>query len=472
MFDSTQQFFPTPSRVTSLMWLKAEELLRGVPREVFDPSAGKGDLLKKPLVFSCYNLQTYAVEIDLDLQIILREDHKVIGSDFLTFDEPIDFECVLMNPPFNEGVHHALKAWNFVRPGGVIVGLLNLQTLANPSTKERTRLLSLIEGHGGWENLEDCFSDAERKTGVNVAMFWMKRPKKVINPNEFKFSGNFQTAATETFDEFAKNPLACTDAVDALVAQYRLCLQLLRTRSEVQSELDYHLSSLPGLPRSRDKVKITFDQFEEVQDLKYQLWQSVFKMTRLGEVSTSDFRRKFEQFVRDQVRMEFNRSNILEALAMFFQNKEQIIIDSVCSVFDQATAYHENNKVHREGWKTNSGWKVNKTIIIPSGIRVSEIWHDWDVSYGAYARTFYDDLDEVLCRLSEVPTNEVKFFCEYFNDAKLVDVRPGVWHDLRFYRVKLFKKGTVHIQFTDQSLLDDLNAIVAKERCWLGGDGF
>ena len=322
MFDPTQQFYPTPSTVVSRMWTKAAELVRCID-EVFDPEAGKGDLLTKPVRFRYQNVKTYAVEIDLNLQIILREDHKVIGGDFLQFDEPIDFQCILMNPPFNDGDRHALKAWNFVRPEGAIVGLLNLQTLANPSTKERRRLLELIEEHGGWENLDNCFSDAERKTDVEVAMFWMVKPKKVLNPREFKFSGNFQAAKSETFEEFAKNPLTSTDAIDSLIAQYRVMLGLIKTRHEVQSELNYHVRSLPGNVRASDEVVVTFDPNKEIQALKGRMWRSVFAMTRINEITTSDFQQKLNQFISDQIKMEFNKSNILEALAMFFQNKNQ-----------------------------------------------------------------------------------------------------------------------------------------------------
>jgi hypothetical protein len=377
-----------------------------------------------------------------------------------------------MNPPFNDGDRHALKAWNFVRPRGVIVGLLNLQTLKNASTKERQRLLGLIEEFGGWEDLGSCFSDAERKTGVEVAMFWMMKPAKIVDPKEFRFSGNFQTAAPEKFDEFAKNPLASTDAIDSLVGQYRVMLSLIRTRYDVQSELNYHIQSLPGKTHSSDKVVMALDPNREIQLLKSQMWHSVFAMTKINEVTTSDFTKKLEQFVREQIRMEFNKSNILEALSMFFQNKEQIIIDSICSVFDRATAYHENNKIHCEGWKTNSGWKIEKQIIIPSGIRVCPIFGDWHSPFDGYHAAFYDDLDEVLCRLAQVPFVAEAGFRRWVNDSKLVDITPGKWHSRRFYDVKMHKKGTVHIRFTDLYLLDDLNAIVAKERNWLGGEGF
>jgi predicted RNA methylase len=74
MFDTQQQFFPTPYKIASQVWLKLAAL--GVSKSrVLDPSAGKGDLLTPGADYagrySC--LDAYAVEIDPDLQVILRE---------------------------------------------------------------------------------------------------------------------------------------------------------------------------------------------------------------------------------------------------------------------------------------------------------------------------------------------------------------------------------------------------------------
>ena len=34
-----------------------------------------------------------------------------------------------------------------------------------------------------------------------------------------------------------------------------------------------------------------------------------------------------------------------------------MILQCVSDVFDKATAYHEKNVIHTEGWKTNKSWK-------------------------------------------------------------------------------------------------------------------
>jgi len=51
-------------------------------------------------------------------------------------------------------------------------------------------------------------------------------------------------------------------------------------------------------------------------------------------------------------------------------------------------------------------------------------------------------------------------------------LEPNTWIERPYYEFKLFKKGTIHIRFKDQYLLDDFNAIAAKGKQWLGGEGF
>ena len=92
------------------------------------------------------------------------------GADF--YLTPSDI--VIMNPPFSEGAKHLLKAWDFIHDGEVIC-LLNEETIKNPYTEERKRLVQIIEQFGNVEYLGDCFSTAEHKTSVNVAMVYLKK---------------------------------------------------------------------------------------------------------------------------------------------------------------------------------------------------------------------------------------------------------------------------------------------------------
>jgi hypothetical protein len=471
MFQTAQQFFPTPDSIARKVWSKLDSLTKKAITKVLDPSAGKGDLLKvgKDYRYHYNQITSYAIEIDPELQMILREKgHKVIGTDFLVWDDPIEFGAIVMNPPFSDGAHHVLKAWGILADGGAMVALVNIETLNNLCSSERQRLSLIVQQYGGWEDLGQCFKDADRKTDVTVAMLWLKKPDREPDPTEFRFTGDFRRATDETFDEFAKNPLAAVDAVDNLVAQYRACLEILKARHQAQTELDYHLGSIPGLAEREDDLGKMTSFFYSVRYLKHRFWWAVFKMSRMSEITTSDFRKKFDQFVESQVDMVFDKPSIMDALAMFFQNREQIMIDSVVSVFDLATKYHESNITHKEGWKSNSGWKVNPKIVLPHGVYWSKSMDWWQAMYKG-DEAFLNDLDEVLCWIADVDHRQHQSTSSMISYSK---IPPNTWHERQFYEFKLFKKGTIHIRFKDQYLLDDFNAIAAKGKQWLGGEGF
>lgn len=466
MFEASQQFFPTPANIAAQMRAKLKSLRSSSSsREpILDPSAGKGDLLEH-----CYD-QKFGIEIDPDLQAILREKGiTVIGSDFLSWDDPLKFGAILMNPPFNRGVDHVLKAWETLENNGAMVALLNAESLNNPHTKERSRLAELICQFGGWEDLGPCFKDAERPTNVAIAMVWLKKPKRIIDPSEFQFTGNFKAASKEVFEEFSANPLAPSDAIDGLVAQYRACVNILKAQKQVQEELHYHLSSIGRIHRGDDTLSNSRDFFKDIEDLKYRCWWGVFRLSKMSEISTSDFRQKFDEFAKQQVKMEFCKENILMALEMFFQNREQIMVDSVVSVFDRATQYHESNITHREGWKSNSGWKLNPKIVIPSGVSLCQYFGSWSLGYGSTGRRFLEDLDEVLSWVAGEEYNPNDCTASKIENSK---IPANQWMEQKYYDIKLFKKGTVHIRFRDLYLLDDFNAIAAKGKQWLGGAGF
>jgi hypothetical protein len=474
MFTSTQQFFPTPATVARKLRDKANSLVGYSPKIILDPSAGKGDLLAHCAFGS--GSEKLAIEIDLELQSILREKKfKVIGGDFFEFSDPIEVDLIVANPPFNRGVDHVLKAWQLVAPGGALVALLNSETLANQYTSERKRLGLLIQEYGGSEELGQCFRDAERSTDVSIVMLWMQKPKS--DRQSFQFSGDFKPATGEDFKDFAAAPLASTDAIESLVSQYRASLAALKAKHQALGELKFHLNSLrsisPGVHGTgRDDTLESYPEFsKDLADLKYRFWWAVFHLSKMSSISTSDFAKKFDEFAKTQVHMSFDRSNISTALSIFFANWEQIQLDSIVAAFDKASAYHESNKEHCEGWKSNSGWKINKKIVVPWGVSVNRYCGYWEMGYGSRTKTFLDDFDQALCMAAGDPYDRNKSTSDLIWKGQYT-IPAGEWQKARYYDFKLFKKGTIHIRFHNLEVLARFNSLAAKGKQWLGGEGF
>ena len=130
MFNET--FYPTPIEI-------AEKMCNGVSGIVLEPSAGKGDLLKPLSDWHCRvrKENIYCIEFNYELQDFLRNrNYNVIHDDFLTYKPDIFFDYIIMNPPFDFGAKHLLKAIE-ISNGAEIRCLLNSETLNNPYSKER-----------------------------------------------------------------------------------------------------------------------------------------------------------------------------------------------------------------------------------------------------------------------------------------------------------------------------------------------
>jgi 16S rRNA G966 N2-methylase RsmD len=484
MFDKQQQFFPTPDYVAEKMWSAAKRSRQYRDsnhfQRVCDTSAGSGAILKYcRKAYRYRDIEWCAIEIDPDLRCILNEnDFRVIGTDFLLYEEMAKFDLILINPPFNRGAEHILKSWDMVEDGGCLVALCNSQTIHNPDKKWK-RLGELIEAYGYTEDLGQCFKNADRPCDVEVSMIFLDKPERVIDPQTFQFAGEF----TQSIDDvkaaaFGENPLAHVDVIDNLLIQYRSCLSILKARHQAHSELLFHLGTIPGREHCADMDQSTLNVrigslTEQVWELKEQFWNAVFKLSRMNEVQTSHFAGIFRDFVKSQRDMEFSRTNILEILAAFFSNKEQIMLDSLVSVFDRATAFHPENKVHLEGWKTNSGWKVNRRIIVPYGMRWCKIFKHFNMTFDSDGPgSFVKDLDEVCCWITGEDPRSSDYTMMGTMMNRMREREPGVWHELKYFRIKWFIKGTLWVEWRDQYLLDDFNMMAAMEKKWIGGEGF
>ena len=168
----SEEFFPTSSDVSAKMRARISKNAQ----YFLEPNAGKGNLAEAIRGERGYDRKKVdCIEISSELCAILQDkDFSVVGTDWLEYDGVCYYDAIVMNPPFSNGDVHLLKAWDFLHDGEIVC-LLNEETIKNPHTKNRKRLAAIIEQHGDIEYLGDCFSTAERKTGVRVAMVYLKK---------------------------------------------------------------------------------------------------------------------------------------------------------------------------------------------------------------------------------------------------------------------------------------------------------
>jgi len=466
MFNA-HQFYPTPSHIATKMKLALKEGRQKID-PILDPSAGKGDLLRQ-----FPPNKTVAVEIDPTLRETLAgAGFSVIGSDFLEFNEVGVYPSIIMNPPFSHGIIHLFHAWDMLQDGGRLVCLLPTTAL-NSGNSAKSKLGKLIELHGTLEELGSCFEDAERHTKIDVVMITLDKPKLKTC---FDFSGfdysfeNFETAIAQN----VTGGLGKMDIVQVLVHQYELALEALRERYQSHQQLLFALTGISERAYASQyggtKITEVIDFTDQVKKLKGMFWQTVFQKTELESRATSDFRKKFESWAEQQTAMAFNEQNIKEMLSMFWQNKKAIDLDSLCHVFDRLTRNHANCIVG-EGWKTNKASKLNTKVILEYGISYD---HLWGFSIPWRHRDTYRDIDKAICILSGKSFNDIQSiensletFCR---DIKQNKRDYSEKFESEFFKIRIFKKGSVHLWFKDVKLNEDFNKRVATHRKWIGSD--
>ena len=191
-------FYPTPEKL-------AEKLLQGLRwdriESVLEPSAGKGDLARYVAGRLYYSRNRWpahdsgswakairdadidCIEIDPALRNVLEgEGFRVVHDDFLTYETQKRYRLVVMNPPFDNGAAHLLKALELMQRGGTICCILNAETLRNCYTEQRRELAAKLKAYGAEiEFVFGAFADAERQTDVDVALIRVNIPQVAVN---------------------------------------------------------------------------------------------------------------------------------------------------------------------------------------------------------------------------------------------------------------------------------------------------
>lgn len=486
-----QDFFPTPKNVI-LQMLEGYDLTGKV---VFEPSAGKGDMVDQVLKHGAADV--IACEINQDLKKILASKCKVIADDFLTVESHqishIDF--IVMNPPFSADEKHILHAFEIAPAGCTIISLCNLNTVKNPYSETRKKLVNNIENFGDWEDLGDCFNNSERKTGVNVALVKLQKPG---NNYKDEFEGFFldEDPAEDQF-----NGIMPYNVVRDLVNRYIAAVKLFDEQLSVGLKMHSLLNSFYGqdlafscTEKGQPKLRKDFKK-----DLQKSGWDFIFSKMNMQKYATRGLREDINKFVEKQENIPFTMKNIYRMLEIVIGTQGQRMDKAIVEVFDKLTEHYHDNRYNVSGWKTNSHYLINEKFILPRMCEVSK----WDkkatrinTNYGSYFELI-EDMLKALCYVTGdnydnfIPLdhfiryefkivengryitaennytyaeNRLRELRKKGIEAKIISLNPsyGEWFDWGYFEIKAFKKGTMHFKFKSEDLWGKFNQRVAK----------
>jgi hypothetical protein len=510
VFGDNPDLYPTPAKV-------ALKMLARVSKDAvnfLEPSAGKGDLadiIKRKGEQESYGGSRYnrfridCIEIEPDLVAALRgKEYTVVGHDWLTYSGVSYYDCILANPPFSNGDEHLLKMWDFMWDGEIVC-LLNQETINNPHTERRQRLVKIIMEHGDVTPLGQCFRDgAQRPTDVSVAMVYLRKKSDAEDLNDlWRKEGEEKRVDDSAGDDQLERMLAVPDLLGNLEHYYNSANEhMLKAFNHLRKAHIYRMAGGFTGHASRDEhdhkdivgmasTDVAHARAEWGRSFRRDAWMSVFDKMQFHKWLDSKQREQFLRDVQKDANIPFTADNIKGTLENVISQRKRLFEQSCANVFDELTKHFDGNTVS-EGWKTNDNFKVNERLVFPYGVRYEPPkrlsypgyhgneksrphWSMWDARE---AGTIQTDLDRILCVLEGKPFEKchtvlaaLDHECRQLNDSPSVSLVVGgagrqTWS--QHFEIRFFKKGTVHLKFQNTKLWERFNCACAAGKLWLG----
>ncbi|WEG18606.1 DUF4942 domain-containing protein [Alkalihalophilus pseudofirmus] len=482
MFNDNKDFYPTPEH----LFYKLMNGKRYLSGRILEPSAGKGDLIGHIKKLSNRDVKIDAIEKDSRLSNILSGDGiSVVWDDFLTYNTFKEYDFIIMNPPFSNGVDHLLKAIELAEQqlsSCDIYAIVNKETIDNAYSNKRQNLLHKISSYNGKvEYVSNGFSDSERKTNVEVALVRLSVAKnnqgksiydRIVFNSSKKAEQELSTALSTTVKN--GNIQSKINDIERLVAEYETACDLAKKAYQAMREREVFFNYIDTVNKGdnlySNKLNLisshshtTENLNQELDKLRHGYWQLILDTDEFKELLTNDAIQELNRRMNLADELEINLQNIKMLITAINYNRQDMLMESVVSIFRKITRYHQNqystNIHYYNGWKTNDAFKINKKIIIPIKY-VFDGYYDFSDKYeniNSDTRRYIDDIVKAFKLIDHnvedefVRSNENEF-------------------ENNLLRFKMFKNGNIHIWFKDLQLLSKLNYLCGKHFNWLPTD--
>ena len=481
-----KEFYPTPKEFIKKIFedFNIEKNNRQLyDMSILEPSAGRGDIcdsIKEYFWRYSTSLDIDCIELDNDLRNVLKgKDYRVVFNDFLKFNTYKHYDLIVMNPPFSEGDLHLKKALSLIKDGGQVICILNAETIRNPYTNSRKSLVNMLnELNADIRYYENTFSEADRKTTVEVAVIYVKVENKVyestfLSQMKKKHYADF----TERRDDKA---LALPNSIANAIIQYNIDIETgirfikeyrsLSTTLKDSFTSDY-TNPIINLSIGR-KNEVSVNAF--VREVREKYWSALFKNPDFTKQMTSNLQSKYTSKINELRDYDFNEYNIREIKLNITQNLIRGVEDCIISLFDELSRqyswYDNSENIHYyNGWKTNKSWIINKKVVMPyNAFRDSYSFtqhktaKELNFDYGFSQKL--SDIEKVLNYLDDGTSIPINLHNALECAKKSAQTKKI---ELKHFTITVFKKGTCHIEFTNLKALKKLNIYGSQHKGWL-----
>lgn len=493
-----KDFYPTE-------YTLIERMMEGIEIEgkiFLEPSAGKGDIVK---FIQERGGEVIACEIEDELSKIVGSYCQVIEKDFLHVRAEMvsHVDYIIMNPPFSDATKHIQHAIDVAPDGCGIISLANANTFENQYTRSREKLVSYIEAYGNWENIGPAFSTAERTTNVDIALVKVYKPNP--NGNTSEFDGFLMDEVEERQEDGVIGYNFIRDIVNRYTGAVKIFDEQLETATRLNELTSGFFNSSVAISLNIDKKAITRASYKK--EIQKSAWMKIFEKMDMDRFITTGLKSDLNKFVEKQHHVPFTMANVYRMIDIIAGTHEQRMDAAITEVFDRVTERYSENRYNVEGWKTNSHYMLGKKFILPYVSKIGYSGH-LDVNWNGYGE-IVDDMNKAICyimgvkydvqdslhnfvsaqkrsfedvmsderfiekcrkqyeyfeRDGEVSKNTVEEFTERCAKRETHYERRyhGVWYDWNFFRIKGFKKGTMHFEFKDNEVWAMFNRKVAE----------
>ena len=420
-------------------------------------------------------------------------DMRIVHDDFLTYKGIQKYDLILMNPPFADADLHLLRALELQKSGGQVICLLNAQTILDPYSKTRRLLAQQLQKLGAKISfVENAFSfanGAERTADVDVAIVRVdipsvrresgvyERMKKAQDQESRKYGG--EDGYKHTYADIVAH-----DFIEAMIAQFNLevaaGVELINDfedfapymrRSFTPGDSYFENEPILSLNISKQSATKAHENVNRyIKAVRGKYWSELLSKREITGKLTNKLREEYYNSVGKMADYDFSEFNIRNIIVEINSQIVTGIKESIMTLFDKLTADHtyysecKNNIHYFNGWKTNKAHKIGKKSIIP----VYGIFSSWpsekDVINTYEAEKQLSDLEKVFNYLDGRTTDEVNLRIALDRAASTKQTKNI---ECKYFKVDFFKKGTMHIKFTDQAIIDRLNVYAAQNRGWL-----
>ncbi len=496
-------FYPTPDTIIAQM--VAGVNLEG--RIILEPSAGKGNIVD---YLQLYGANVLACEKDPNLASIVANKCRLLKDDFLevTPEEVTHIDCIVMNPPFSADEKHILHAWTIAPEGCEIIALCNYETIRNHYSSSREKLYKIVDQFGNSQNLGEVFSTAERKTNVSIGLIRLFKPRVSA---ETEFDGYFDMI--EEYEQQYEGLMPFNDVrniVNRYVGAVKMFNEVIDASSKMNSLISPISGSLDisfGAYRTRGSNYAAIDRDTFKKELQKSAWQSVFSKMNMRKYVTKSVIGELNSFVEKQSNVPFTIGNVYKMIEMIIGTHKERMERVLVEAFEKICGYSDQNSTAKERWKTNSDYKINRRFIHPYICKYDTRWPSSKVDINYSSGETLDDVVKALCAITgknfdeqiplynffsssgkykltrngeylkgyenhfSKPDEAIRKKAEYaakgiFVEIELTDGEWGQWYDWGFFRIRGYKKGTMHFEFRDEKVWELFNRRVAEIKGW------